>query len=306
MIVARNLPELSLALAPLRARGAVALVPTMGALHEGHLSLIRRAREQCDFVVVSVFVNPSQFDRLADLERYPRQQGLDAELAAAAGADLVFAPSVEEVYPEGFATQVQVHGLADHLEGASRGPEHFQGVATVVTKLLLMALPDVAWFGQKDAQQVLVIRRLVADLNIPVRIEVCPTVREADGLARSSRNAQLSPQERERAPALYAGLSAAAQLIGAGERSAEALLRAAHAAMQGFAVEPEYLALVDPDSFEPISRIEGPALLAVAARVGPVRLIDNLILDPCNCAATSSPSKTGVLTSRRKVPACSA
>jgi len=187
-------------------------------------------------------------------------------------------------------------------------------VATVVTKLLLMTLPDVAFFGQKDAQQVLVIRRLVADLNIPVRIEVCPTVREADGLALSSRNAQLSPQERERALGLYAGLSAAAQLFGAGERSAEALLAAAHAAMRSFAVEPEYLELVDPDSLEEVSRLGGPALLAVAARVGPVRLIDNTILDSSDCAAassyaapsSSSSSKTRAVNSARKVPACSA
>jgi pantoate--beta-alanine ligase len=278
----------------------------MGALHEGHLALIERAREQCDFVVVSVFVNPSQFDRLADLERYPRQEARDTELAARAGADLVFAPAAEEVYPQGFATQVQVLGITDRLEGAARGPEHFRGVSTVVTKLLLMALPDVAYFGQKDAQQVLVIRRLVADLNLPVRVKVCPTVREADGLALSSRNAQLSPEERERALGLYAGLTAAAELAVAGERSAEALLGTAHAAMQSFAVEPEYLALVDPDSLEPVAQLEQPALLAVAAHVGPVRLIDNVILDPSNFAATTSPSKTGDFTSTRKVPLCSA
>jgi pantoate--beta-alanine ligase len=291
---ARTVRELREALEPHRhARRSIGLVPTMGALHEGHLSLIRRAREQCDVVVVSVFVNPSQFDRLADLERYPRQEHRDAELAAQAGADLMFAPSVEEVYPQGFATQVQVHGLADRLEGAMRGPEHFRGVATVVTKLFLMALPDVAYFGQKDAQQVLVIRRLVADLNLPLRLEVCPTVREADGLALSSRNAQLSPLERQRALALYAGLSAAAELASAGEHSAEALLGAARAAMASLDVEPEYLALVDPDSLEPVSLFEQPALLAVAAHVGPVRLIDNAILDPSNYAATPFPTKTG-------------
>src|ERR1700686_4051078 len=168
-----------------RAGRSIGLVPTMGALHEGHLSLIRMARERrdVDVVGVSVLVNPSQFERLAALERYPRQEERDAELAARAGADLVFAPSVEEVYPAGFATQVQVLGLTDHLEGAARGLEHFRGVATVVTKLLNMVQPQVAFFGQKDAQQVLVIRRLVADLNLPVRIEVGATVREPDGLA---------------------------------------------------------------------------------------------------------------------------
>jgi pantoate--beta-alanine ligase len=294
----RTVRELRAALEFERHAGrSIGLVPTMGALHEGHSSLIKRAREQCDVVVVSVFVNPSQFDRLADLERYPRQEATDAELAAKAGADLVFAPAVEEVYPQGFATQVQVVGIADRLEGAARGPEHFRGVSTVVTKLLCMALPDVAYFGQKDAQQLLVIRRLVADLNLPVRLEVCPTVREADGLALSSRNAQLSAKERGQALGLYAGLSAAAELVGAGERSGETLLSAAHAAMHDFEIEPEYLALVDPDSFEPVARLEQPALLAVAAHVGSVRLIDNVILDPSNFAAPS-PSKTGDVTSQ--------
>jgi pantoate--beta-alanine ligase len=267
-----------------RAGRSIGLVPTMGALHEGHLSLIRHARERCDVVVVSVFVNPSQFDRSADLERYPRQEARDAELAAQAGADLVFAPSVEEMYPRGFATQVQVLGITDRLEGASRGPEHFRGVATVVAKLLSIVQPEVAFFGQKDAQQVLVIRRLVTDLNLPMRVEVGATVREPDGLALSSRNAQLSPNERERALALYTALQAAARLALGGERSADVLLGAAHAAMVPFDVEPEYLALVDAQTLEEISRLEGPALLAVAAHVGPVRLIDNLILDPSSFA----------------------
>lgn len=303
----RTVRELRAALDVERHAGRlIGLVPTMGALHAGHLSLIERAHEQCDFVVVSVFVNPSQFDRSADLERYPRQEDVDSELAAQAGADLVFAPSVEEVYPDGFATQVQVLGITDRLEGAMRGPEHFRGVATVVTKLLCMTLPDVAFFGQKDAQQVLVIRRLVVDLNLPVRVEVCPTVREADGLALSSRNAQLSPAERHRALALHAGLAAAAELASAGERSADALLGAARGAMRDYEVQAEYLVLVDPSSLEPLERIDGPALLAVAAHVGSVRLIDNVILDPSNYAAPSSPTKTGGITPTRKVPLCSA
>jgi pantoate--beta-alanine ligase len=281
---------------------SIGLVPTMGALHEGHLSLIRQAREHCDVVVVSVFVNPSQFDRSADLERYPRQEARDAELAARAGADMVFAPSVEEMYPAGFATQVQVLGLTDRLEGASRGPEHFRGVATVVAKLLNIVQPEVAFFGQKDAQQVLVIRRLVADLNLPVRVEVGATVREPNGLALSSRNAQLSFEERERALALYTALQAAMRLAISGERSADALLGAAESAMVPFDVEPEYLALVDADSLEEVSRLQGPALLAVAAHVGSVRLIDNVILDPSNTANAAPPLLPYPI---RKVAACS-
>src|ERR1700740_3717258 len=180
------------------AQRRVALVPTMGALHEGHLSLIRHARAHADVVVVSLFVNPSQFNERADLESYPRCERRDAELAQEAGAGVLFAPSVEEVYPPGFATAVEVLRLTDRLEGASRGSAHFRGVTTVVTKLLCMAQPDVAYFGQKDAQQLVVIRRLVADLNLPVRVEALPTVREADGLAMSSRNQLLSADEPPR------------------------------------------------------------------------------------------------------------
>jgi pantoate--beta-alanine ligase len=281
MRVVHTVAELRAALSPARRAGlAVGLVPTMGALHEGHLSLIRRAREQCGEVVVSLFVNPSQFDERADLERYPRQEARDAELAARAGASLLFAPSVQEVYPPGFATQVEVLGVSDRLEGAVRGPEHFRGVSTVVAKLLCMAGPDVAYFGQKDAQQVVVIRRLVSDLNLPVRVEVCPTVRERDGLALSSRNALLAPAERERARGLYAALSAAERLALTGERRAAVLLDAAREALEPYEVEPEYLALVDPDTFEPLAQLDRPGLLAIAARLGAVRLIDNLTLEP--------------------------
>lgn len=281
MRTVRTVAELRSALAPARREGLViGLVPTMGALHDGHLSLLHRARERCDVVVVSLFVNPSQFNERADLERYPRDERRDAELAAAAGADVLFAPSVEEVYPAGFATSVEVLGLTERLEGAARGAEHFRGVATVVTKLLCMALPDVAYFGQKDAQQVLVIRRLASDLNLPVAIEALPTVREPDGLAMSSRNALLSDEERARALALPAALDAARTLAGEGERSAQALLEAARAAMLPFDVEPEYVALVEPDTLEPIATLSGDALLALAARVGAVRLIDNTMLSP--------------------------
>ena len=275
----RTVEELRAALASDRRAGLeIGLVPTMGALHEGHLSLISRAREQCDRVVVSLFVNPAQFNERSDLERYPRQETHDAQLATEAGADLLFAPSVEEVYPPGFATTVEVLGVTERLEGAARGVEHFRGVCTVVTKLLCMALPDAAYFGQKDAQQVVVIRQLVRDLNLPVRIEVCPTVREPDGLAMSSRNARLNADERAQALSLYRALIAAAEHAAAGERSAEALLDAARAAI--VPVEPEYLALVDPDTLEPVTQLDGPALLAVAAHVGDTRLIDNLILEP--------------------------
>jgi pantoate--beta-alanine ligase len=266
----------------------IGLVPTMGALHEGHLSLIRRAREQCAVVVVSLFVNPAQFDERSDLERYPRSEERDAALAEQAGADLLFAPSIEEVYPVGFATAVEVLGVTDRLEGEVRGAAHFRGVSTVVAKLLCMIAPDCAYFGQKDAQQVVVVRRLVADLNLPVRIEVCPIVREADGLAMSSRNALLSPDERERALALGAALAAAAELAQMGERSAGALLAAAADAMAPFAVEPEYLAIVEPDTFEAIEELAAPALLVLAARVGAIHLIDNVLLQPTVVPAVSA------------------
>jgi pantoate--beta-alanine ligase len=275
----RTIAELRAETGAARRSGArIGLVPTMGALHEGHLSLIRRAREQCELVVVSVFVNPAQFDEQADLARYPRREREDAELAAAAGADVLFAPAPEEVYPEGFATTVEVGGVGARFEGEVRGAGHFRGVATVVTKLLSMAAPDVAYFGQKDAQQLVLIRRLVADLNLPVRIEGLPTVREPDGLAMSSRNALLSSSDRTRALALPAALEAARHLLGAGERDAGALAAAASAAMRARGVDPQYAAIVDPRSFEPLERVEDEALLAVAARVGDVRLIDNTIL----------------------------
>jgi pantoate--beta-alanine ligase len=273
--------ELRAALEPARRAGrTIGLVPTMGALHEGHLSLIVRARSQCDLVVVSLFVNPAQFNEHADLDRYPRQEDRDRGLAAQAGADLLFAPTREEVYPAGFSTSVEVLDLTDRLEGAVRGSAHFRGVTTVVTKLLNMVAPDIAYFGQKDAQQVIVIRRLVEDLNVAVRIEACPTVRESDGLAMSSRNAHLSPDERTRALALHRALAAAGAAVSDGELSADALIRAARDAMTPFDVEPEYLALVSPDTLETVSRLDEPALLAIAARVGATRLIDNVTLYP--------------------------
>ena len=261
-----------------RAERTIGLVPTMGALHAGHLSLVRAARAENDVVVVSLFVNPTQFNEAADLDAYPRDEARDTEAAAAAGTDLLFAPSADEVYPPGFATTVRIAGLTEHLEGEHRGIAHFEGVATVVCKLLNMAQPHVAYFGQKDAQQAAVIRRLVRDLDIPVRIAVQPTVREPDGLALSSRNVHLKGADRERALALRRALDAAAETVAAGERDPHAVERAGRAAMARLGVEAEYVALVCPDDLRPVERVDGDVLVAVAARVGPTRLIDNTIL----------------------------
>jgi pantoate--beta-alanine ligase len=258
------------------ARGTVGLVPTMGAFHGGHHSLIRAARERCDTVVVSLFVNPAQFNEAADLAAYPRSEERDAAEAEELGADVLYAPSVEEVYAPGFATFVRVDGLSDVLEGAERGPGHFAGVCTVVTKLFNVVQPDVAFFGQKDAQQVAVLRRMVRDLDIPVELAVMPTVREPDGLALSSRNVRLAPDERQRAISLSRALRAAEEAIAAGERDAAAIERVARMALNG--VEPEYLALVDPDTFQPVQTVDGRVLIAVAARIGATRLIDNTIV----------------------------
>jgi pantoate--beta-alanine ligase len=259
-----------------QATGSIGLVPTMGAFHAGHHSLIRAARERCDVVVVSLFVNPAQFEEAADLEAYPRDEARDVAEAAELGADVLYAPAVAEVYPPGFATSVRVEGLSEPLEGAARGPGHFAGVCTVVTKLLNVVTPDVAFFGQKDAQQVAVLRRMVRDLDLPVELAVLPTVRELDGLALSSRNARLSADERRRALALSRALRAAEAAVAGGEREAAAIASAARSAMDG--VEPDYLALVDPDSFQPVHTVDGRVLVAVAARIGATRLIDNTII----------------------------
>jgi pantoate--beta-alanine ligase len=260
------------------AEGTVGLVPTMGAFHGGHHSLIRAARERCDHVVVSLFVNPAQFNEAADLEAYPRDEARDASQAQELGADVLYAPPVEEVYPPGFATTVRVEGLSDVFEGAERGPGHFAGVCTVVTKLFNVVTPDVAFFGQKDAQQVAVLRRMVRDLDLPVELAVRPTVREPDGLALSSRNVRLAPDERRRALALSRALGAAEAAVAGGERDAAAIEHAARGVMNG--VEPEYLALVDPDSFKPVQTVDGRVLVAVAARIGATRLIDNIVIHP--------------------------
>ncbi len=280
MRTVRTIADVRAALRPARrAEQVIGLVPTMGALHEGHLSLIRHARATSDVVVVSLFVNPAQFNAAGDLAAYPRDEERDAALAAEAGADLLFAPAHDEVYPPGFGTTVHVSRLTETLEGEHRGVSHFDGVTTVVTKLLNMVGPDVAFFGQKDAQQALVVRTLVRDLDLPVRIEVCPTVREPDGLALSSRNVHLQGDARERALALRDALAAAEASLSAGERDAEVLRAAALAAMRGRGVEPDYLELVHPDDLSPVARVDGEVLVAVAASVGSTRLIDNTILN---------------------------
>jgi pantoate--beta-alanine ligase len=267
---------------PRRAGGTIGLVPTMGYLHEGHLSLLRAARAECDLVVMSLFVNPTQFGPGEDLDRYPRDEDRDLELAAEAGVDFVYAPTVEEVYPEGFATAVEVGGnLTGVLDGDPdrRGAGHFRGVATVVAKLFNAVAPDVAYFGQKDAQQAVVIRRMARDLDFPVRIEVLPTVREADGLAMSSRNAYLKPEERRRAAALSRALALAERR--ARDESLQAGLEAARRELEAAGIEPEYLEARDAEELEPVSALNGrPVLVAVAARFGAARLIDNVLIRP--------------------------
>jgi pantoate--beta-alanine ligase len=280
VITIRTKAEMRAHVAAARAAGrTVGLVPTMGAFHAGHHALMAAAREGCDEVVVSLFVNPAQFDEASDLAAYPRDETRDAAEAERLGVDVLFAPGAGEIYPDGFATSVRVAGLGDVLEGAERGPGHFAGVCTVVAKLLNVVAPDAAYFGQKDAQQVAVLRRMVADLDIPVELRIVPTVREPDGLALSSRNVRLDAGERRRAVALSRALAAAGAAVAVGERDAGAIREAAVAALAEHDVEPEYLALVDPDTFEPAERVDGRVLVAVAARVGSTRLIDNSLIE---------------------------
>jgi pantoate--beta-alanine ligase len=277
LTLVRTVADLDRVLAPTRPGGTIGLVPTMGAFHEGHLSLMRRAREECDVVVVSLFVNPTQFGPGEDLAGYPRDERRDLALAAAEGVDVLFAPSEDEVYPDGAAVTAPVPKLATVLCGTPelRGPGHFRGVATVVAKLFAMVRPDVAYFGQKDFQQTLVIKQLVRDLGLPIRIEVCPTVRDPDGLALSSRNAYLTPAEREQALSLNRALGAAAATISAGgghDESVAAATRVLHDA----GVVPEYLEILraadlEPPRWSPAEEV----VVAVAARIGRARLIDN-------------------------------
>jgi pantoate--beta-alanine ligase len=279
MKILRTIAEIRAVVGEARTAGrSVGLVPTMGAFHDGHLSLMRAARAQTDVVVVSLFVNPTQFGPTEDLASYPRDEARDAALAEAEGVDVLFAPQPAEIYPNGFATSIHVSGITDVLDGASRGAFHFDGVATVVTKLFGIVRPDVAYFGQKDAQQVMVVRRVVRDLDLDVRIEACPIVREPDGLAMSSRNVYLDADARRRAVALSRGLDQASALAAAGVRDAAALTGAVRRVLAHADIEPEYVELRSLDDLSAVSELDGEALLAVAARVGGARLIDNHIL----------------------------
>ncbi len=253
----------------------VGVVPTMGALHDGHLSLARAARAQSDRVIVTIFVNPMQFNNPEDLKKYPREEAHDLALLEADKVDVLFAPGPEEVYPEGFSSKVSVAGVSEPMEGAFR-PGHFDGVATVVTKLFGMTQAGRAFFGEKDWQQVQVVRRLVRDLNIPIRIIPCPTIREADGLAMSSRNVRLTAAERDMAPALHRAMQVAAAAIRDGA-PVEAALAAARAAVvkAGFH-GVEYLDLRDAETLEPVTTLDRPARMLAAAGLGAVRLIDNI------------------------------
>ena len=259
--------------------GRVGLVPTMGFLHEGHLSLLETLRPQCDTLLMSLFVNPLQFGPSEDLSRYPRDLERDVALAESAGADVVFAPDLEEMYPEPPATSVSVADLAFRLDGERR-PGHFKGVATVVAKLLAGLQPDVAAFGRKDAQQLAIIRRLVADLSFPTAVVGCPIVREVDGLALSSRNTYLNEEEREAAVSLSRGLMAAADAVAAGERDSRSLEAFALGAMASAGgVEAEYAELASQHAVSRLTELDRPAFLAVAAKVGSTRLIDNVHFD---------------------------
>jgi pantoate--beta-alanine ligase len=278
----RDRRSLRAALEPARREGlSIGLVPTMGYLHEGHLSLLHAARAQCDVVVMSLFVNPTQFGPGEDLDRYPRDEQRDLRLAAEAGADLIYAPAVAEVYPDGFSTHVEVEGeLTGVLDGdpSRRGPGHFRGVTTVVAKLFNSVGPDVAYFGQKDAQQAAVIRRMVRDLDFPLRIEVLPTVREPDGLAMSSRNAYLDDEDRERATALSRALRIAAET--APSEGLAAALDAARAELCAAGIEVEYLEARDAEDLSRATELgDRPVLVAVAAHVGGARLIDNVVVN---------------------------
>jgi pantoate--beta-alanine ligase len=272
-----------------RAAGLLGLVPTMGALHEGHASLIRQAREECSTVVVSIFVNPIQFDRPEDLERYPRSLDVDAALCASLGVDLVFAPSVAEMYPVQPECRVEVGRLSDHLCGRFR-PGHFGGVATVVLKLFEIVRQDRAYFGEKDAQQLAVVRRLVADFNVPTTIVGVPTVREPDGLALSSRNQRLDSHERQLAPALFHALQQVRAAIAAGVTSVNELKRLATGQIPpDSSLRLEYFELVDPVDFQPVDTVTGPVVAAGALWVGTTRLIDNM-----RCVPGESPLRGSV------------
>jgi pantoate--beta-alanine ligase len=275
MQVLNNIAELRAARAGISNLG---LVPTMGYLHEGHLSLVARAKAECDAVAVSIFVNPTQFGPNEDLARYPRDLPRDLSLLEAAGADLVFAPEASEIYPPGFDTKVEVGGVTDVLEGAVR-PGHFAGVATVVAKLFSIVQPTRAYFGQKDAQQSVVIRKMARDLNLPVEVVVAATVREPDGLALSSRNSYLTPPQRAVAPTIFRALSAARDLFNAGERDAEALREAMRRIITAEPqMQVDYVSVADPTTLHELTTVGRDALASMAVRLGATRLIDNMLL----------------------------
>ena len=258
--------------------GSVGLVPTMGYLHEGHLSLVRRAREQCDHVIVSIFVNPTQFGPQEDLSRYPRDLGRDRSLLEPLGTDLIWLPTAEIMYPPGFQTWVEVEEMTRPLEGARR-PGHFRGVTTVVAKLFNAVQPDKAYFGQKDAQQAAVIRQMTRDLNFPLEIVVCPIVREPDGLAMSSRNVYLDPEQRKAATVLYRSLGAAKEAYEAGESNAEKLKGKMKEVLESEPLaEVQYVSCADYDTLEELETVNGKTLLSMAVFIGKTRLIDNFVL----------------------------
>lgn len=276
MMIVSSLDELRAA--RLLLDGRLGLVPTMGYLHKGHLSLARRAREECDRVAASIFVNPTQFGPTEDLSKYPRDLDRDLSLLEAAGVDLVWTPDNETMYPPDFSTWVEVEGLTRPLEGAAR-PGHFRGVTTVVAKLFNAVQPQAAYFGQKDAQQAAVVRKMTRDLNFPVEIVVCPTVRETDGLAMSSRNSYLSPEERKSAVVLFRALTAAREAFERGERDAESLRKVMSATLTS---EPrartQYVSCADYDTLEELGTVTGKALLSMAVFIGKTRLIDNFVV----------------------------
>jgi pantoate--beta-alanine ligase len=278
MKICRTIEEMRVECRAAKNQGRLGFVPTLGALHEGHLSLVREAKAACDVAAASIFVNPTQFGPNEDLTKYPRNLDRDCELLEGEGVELVFAPSVEEMYPEGAVTWVNVEGLSERLDGRSR-PGHFRGVTTVVAKLFHVVEPDAAFFGQKDAAQLAIIRRMVRDLNLPVEIVACPIVREGDGLAMSSRNVYLGGQDREAARVLYRSLVAAKSLWDSGERAVEKLVLASREEIEReISVRLDYIEIVDADSLESLDCATRGALVAVAAWVGSTRLIDNLLL----------------------------
>lgn len=282
MLVIRTIADLRERIAVARAQQLrVGFVPTMGALHAGHVSLVTRASIECDMTVVSVFVNPKQFDNAADLSAYPRTESSDAALLQQAGVDILFVPTTNEMYPNGFTTTIDVGPITLPLEGATRGAHHFHGVATVVLKLLNIVQPDAVYFGQKDAQQLLVIRQLVRDLNVPVEIIACDTVRDADGLAISSRNVRLTMAARAQALGLSSALFHMREMVMHGERQPEAVVRGGRNVLAAFGIAEsaiDYLAVVNPHTLLPLSEFKSSVLMAVAAHIDGVRLIDNIIV----------------------------